>query len=39
MKAAYRKRDLLIPRNDEALKDIRYLLEALNSKNPKRLAE
>ena len=39
MEADYRKRDLLIPRNDEALKDIRYLLEALDSKNPKRLAE
>lgn len=39
MEAAYRERDLFIPAIDNALKDSRNLLKALNAKNPKRLAE
>jgi hypothetical protein len=39
MEAAYRERDLLIPPIDEIMKASKNLLKALNSKNPKRLAE
>ncbi len=39
MEAAYRERDLLIPAIEEILKSSRNLLKALNSKNPKRIAE
>jgi hypothetical protein len=39
MEAAYRERDLLTPAIDAALKSSRNLLKALNTSNPKRLAE
>jgi hypothetical protein len=39
MEAAYRERDLLIPAIDDILRVSKNLLKALNSKNPKRLAE
>jgi len=39
MEAAYRERDLLMPAIDDILKASKNLLKALNSKNPKRLAE
>ena len=39
MEAAYRERDLLLPAIEEILKSSRNLLNALNAKNPKRIAE
>ncbi|MCX6272656.1 MAG: hypothetical protein NTU44_15840 [Bacteroidetes bacterium] len=39
MEAAYRERDLLLGPIDDILKSSRNLLKAVNSKNPKRLAE
>ncbi len=39
MEAAYRERDLLLPAIDDALKNSRDLLKAVNAKNPKRMAD
>ena len=39
MEAAYHERDLLLPAIQDILKSSRNLLKALNSKNPKRIAE